>query len=280
GKALENTYFDDRYQEEKLMSYLDNLNLLYVAFTRPKYRLYVFGVQKSGKISEVKTSSQLIQVLLNQGALAGQKTAEPFGLTRGEQIDRASIRTLEGEESQAEEEALELVANARPNKIWNEAVRIKYSSNRFLPDDILSRNARIQMGELLHHALSFVDTQSDIPKACQKMQEQAYITRKQIPTLERQLEGIVNHLQAADWFSGNWQVRNEAEIITASGMVLRPDRVMFQGPLAVVVDYKTGQPSPKYAKQLDRYRYALKEMGYGPVKAYIYYLNLGMVEGV
>ncbi len=43
GKGLEDTIFRDSYLEEKRFTYIDNLNLLYVAFTRPKHRLIAFA---------------------------------------------------------------------------------------------------------------------------------------------------------------------------------------------------------------------------------------------
>lgn len=43
GKGLEETIFKDSYLEEKRFTYIDNLNLLYVAFTRTKHRLIAFA---------------------------------------------------------------------------------------------------------------------------------------------------------------------------------------------------------------------------------------------
>ena len=43
SSSLAETYFAGDYNEEVTLSCLDNLNLLYVAFTRPEERLYVFA---------------------------------------------------------------------------------------------------------------------------------------------------------------------------------------------------------------------------------------------
>jgi ATP-dependent helicase/nuclease subunit A len=43
GKRLANTIFRDDYLKEKRLTYIDNLNLLYVAFTRAKHRLIIFA---------------------------------------------------------------------------------------------------------------------------------------------------------------------------------------------------------------------------------------------
>ena len=43
SKKLENSYFSNEYKREEDMKFLDNLNKLYVAMTRPIERLYVFA---------------------------------------------------------------------------------------------------------------------------------------------------------------------------------------------------------------------------------------------
>lgn len=55
---LKDTLYTQAYCEEQMQAYLDHLNLLYVAFTRPKDRLYVFAQHplKTG----LKTTSDLL----------------------------------------------------------------------------------------------------------------------------------------------------------------------------------------------------------------------------
>ncbi len=55
GKGLINTIFHEDYLKEKRLTYIDNLNLLYVAFTRAKHRLIIFAPTpaKPDKISNV-----------------------------------------------------------------------------------------------------------------------------------------------------------------------------------------------------------------------------------
>ena len=42
GTHLKETYYQDAYHEEQIQAYLENLNLLYVAFTRARQGLYIF----------------------------------------------------------------------------------------------------------------------------------------------------------------------------------------------------------------------------------------------
>ena len=57
---LKHTAYARAYYEERIQAYLDHLNLLYVAFTRPEDRLYVFA-QRSIKVVPQTTSDLLYQ---------------------------------------------------------------------------------------------------------------------------------------------------------------------------------------------------------------------------
>ena len=63
-KYLKNSDFEETYREEYFKTLLDNLNLLYVAFTRPKERLYIY--YQDNKKNTMKTTSDLIKARLGE----------------------------------------------------------------------------------------------------------------------------------------------------------------------------------------------------------------------
>ena len=283
SSKLKDTYFKEAYLEEELMSYLDNLNLLYVAFTRPKYRLYILSRLYQPKRAAANPLSQiykLIQQIVQQMEVGGEMDEEQTHFELGNPISREEIRSLEKEPDAVTEEVLSLQANPASLANWNNSIRIRYSSNRFVKADILARTERISAGELLHEALAYIKTKEDIEAAVKKMFYKGYISAEQQPQLARQLHHIISNLNVLHWYTDNWDIRNEVEIISEEGGVLRPDRVMIQGDLAIVVDYKSGQENPRYHPQLRQYMKALSQMGYVSVKGYIYYLVLGKVDEV
>jgi hypothetical protein len=84
-----------------------------------------------------------------------------------------------------------------------------------------------------------------------------------------------------NFFSSDWKVYTERDILTGEGQEYRPDRVMVRDHVAVVVDYKFGShENPNYAGQLRRYMKLLNEIGYADVKAYIWYVMLDKWEEV
>ena len=52
-----------------------------------------------------------------------------------------------------------------------------------------------------------------------------------------------------------------------------PDRVVFQGKCAVVLDFKTGEALPQYPKQIRGYMDALKNMGYASCQGMLVYIG-------
>ncbi len=63
-RLLKDTVFAREYYAEQMQAHLDNLNLLYVAFTRPQDRLYVFTL--SPKKSTLKTTADLLHQTFSQ----------------------------------------------------------------------------------------------------------------------------------------------------------------------------------------------------------------------
>lgn len=53
AKKLENSLFEDDYRKEIEWSYMDNINLLYVAFTRAEEQLYVLSAAKKERIRTI-----------------------------------------------------------------------------------------------------------------------------------------------------------------------------------------------------------------------------------
>jgi hypothetical protein len=167
---------------------------------------------------------------------------------------------------------LELPARPAGRQPWQQRIRIRTLSGRFLGEALLDQQQRIQAGELLHAALARIRTAQDLPAALEYLRMQGLADAETLPALAAQLERMIGSGQVKDWFSGKWEVRNEAALIRPDGAVLRPDRVMIRRQEAVVVDYKTGTPRPSHLRQVQAYLDAVQEAGISQVSGYLYYL--------
>ncbi|MBT8222695.1 MAG: PD-(D/E)XK nuclease family protein, partial [Eudoraea sp.] len=65
--------------------------------------------------------------------------------------------------------------------------------------------------------------------------------------------------------------RNETEIITENGLILRPDRMVFREQEVWLLDYKTGKQNEKDREQLLSYGDALQKMGFQVMQKVLVY---------
>jgi RecB family exonuclease len=87
---------------------------------------------------------------------------------------------------------------------------------------------------------------------------------------------IINHPQLKSYYKedDDLQIMNEQDIISTSGLMLRPDRLVINSQNEVVIiDYKTGDPNIQHADQLETYEAILTEMGYKVTSKLLIYIN-------
>ena len=75
-------------------------------------------------------------------------------------------------------------------------------------------------------------------------------------------------------FSADAIVKNEMDIHTYDGHIIRPDRYAETPQGLILIDYKTGKEHEEYFNQLQDYMAALMQMnGNQIIKAYLVYLS-------
>jgi hypothetical protein len=80
-------------------------------------------------------------------------------------------------------------------------------------------------------------------------------------------------------FDGD-EIRTESEIIDAQGVSHRPDRIVFSEGVIRVIDFKTGIPSEKHEKQIQRYGDLLQQMYPGVIELFLFYTSDNQVKKV
>jgi len=257
---LQNTIFAEDYYLESHRQYVDNLNLLYVAFTRAQEALYVFA--KSGDDSKLKNVSDLTRrVLGNEGYTKGTLTdiVRSYERNRGEQIEynEAALGTI------------------------SKRVKIAFQGNLFIDPMVNMPSRPVNEGKILHEIFTLIRQREDITTSVGRLQSQGKIAADEQIKYVRFIENAMNDLQVSTWFTSGWNILNEAEIILPKGLVKRPDRVMTRGNQTLIIDYKFGSKmNPAYEIQIAEYAGLLREMGYLNIEAYLWYVKLGRVVAV
>ena len=83
---------------------------------------------------------------------------------------------------------------------------------------------------------------------------------------------IIQHPQLKEFYNKNRDIKNEVDIISKNGIILRPDRIIFDGNKAAIIDYKTGKKNIAYKDQIESYAAALEEMNYQITHKIIVYI--------
>ena len=287
------TIYEPDYLHEHLQNTVDNLNLLYVAFTRAKKGLYIFG-KRGAKASR----SGLIEQCL---PLVAQEM--PGAILSGIEDEKGVLRfSLAGSASKASQASSASQASDNPflQPSGPIAVDFRYmesqvnfrQSNRsqaFIEADESNEIERlnyIQTGSVLHQIFSMIRTTDDIEDALKQLQFEGVLYDEQI-TPERITAMLRKRLQdprVADWFSPQWTLFNECTILTMEdGEVKerRPDRVMTDGSNWVVVDFKFGSPKPEYYDQVREYMALIKTMQpEAAINGYLWFVYSNKIEEV
>lgn len=278
GRALGDTIFRDDYLEEKLFTYIDNLNLLYVAFTRAKKQLIVFS-EKPKKPENITSISDLLWNAVSNDAITHDSESIQLNefFTETELGYRFELGKLVPEESpETDDEVQEEDTVKWQSHPFHDRLKLRLNSIGFFTDD-----GSRSYGTLMHDLISNVETIDDLPYAVErKILDGELPENKRADTLD-QLTGKLSLPQVKSWYSGDYAVLNEAQLLHPQFGFRRPDRVMIGDNEIIVVDYKFGDAEDlKYNRQVKYYMKTIKEMGFTNVKGFVFYVKQGKVISV
>ena len=267
GQILSSTIFAKDYFKERLHAFIDNLNTLYVAFTRSKEELIVFSprprkINKEGKVEKITSIADLLW--------AGVETdIEDDTFERGEWWHPASGRTAE--------DTLEEIPMSRLYSVSpDDRLQLRLHGKGFFFD-----NARRKHGTLMHEVLSRIRTPKDIPASVESYRLAGVINREEAAELISRLEELLQAEEVKAWYDGSARVLNEVDILFGKGLSKRPDRVMIKDNKVIVVDYKFGERQDKrHPNQVRNYLQLIRKMGFERVDGYLWYVELGKIEAV
>ena len=290
------TVFEDDYKEEHFQNIVDNLNLLYVAFTRASKNLFVFGLRQGkttldniAKGTPPGNRSYAIELALRQVSEQLQGSSLSFPDDIGSEI-HFEYGTLVPETHEKEHAVADNPFLIKPDKhivsiaTYPQAATFKQSNKsiEFVKGedvDPSDRTRYIKIGNVLHQLFSTIYTTADIPTRLNELEQQGIIYNDEITSaqLRTRIEDAITNPQVQEWFSKRWQLYNECTILeynkdTNEMEEHRPDRVMTDGKEFVVVDFKFGKEREEYKKQVQQYMEILIRMGHKKVSGYLWYV--------
>ena len=298
SSAMAESYFSDSYREERLQLWVDNLNLLYVAFTRACKNLIVWCKDEQ-KDTVSRLLRESIDYMKDIEMICNMPEPDEEDEEDKEENDEPIIYEygeicISGEKKKSDTtNRLVAVPEAVNVKIESLETEIDFKQSNRSADFIRGdedeeenlRSQYIRQGQLLHTLFASIDTREDLPSAIERLLFEGVIeSAEKAEEIRKVAERALNLEEVKDWYSGEWTLYNECSIIyndeQGKMQTRRPDRVMMKDDEVVVVDFKFGKKKPEYSTQVREYMSLLSEMGYADIKGYIWYVYSGELENV
>ncbi|PWD98336.1 UvrD-helicase domain-containing protein [Marinilabilia rubra] len=274
-KSLLDSHFVNEYLEELMHQYIDNLNLLYVAFTRAEQVLCAFCQRKKKEPVELATVSDLLWFHFearesDQNELPGEWDGVTYNYTLGNFGTINQKKTSKTPNGSANRFTSTRNLPTMETFAFRDRVAIHLESGEYFEE--AGTESGSTYGKVMHHAFELISHKSDLNDALKTLWFEGKIDEKEQTELKEKMEKWLSHPEVEDWFNGTYKVLSEVAILHQN--IRRPDRVMINKNKTIVVDYKFGKAeSAKHQQQVKGYMNKIKEMGYPNVKGFIWYVS-------
>lgn len=283
GKGLIDTIFWKDYLEEKLFTYIDNINLLYVAFTRAKHQISVFTPKPTKKTETLTTISDLLWMSVSRSKqIIGDANEHQIDLEDYLQVEENEAFFSIGQTDNIDKKENESAENEFTSKKWQSTPFDNRLKLRFKSIGYFNESGKRDYGTLMHELISQVETIADIENAVNSkiISGELYESDRQ-QTINELKQSLTLNDEIKSWYSGKYSILNEVMILHPNYSFSRPDRVMIGDNEVIVVDYKFGElQEEKYKRQVSHYMQHIREMGYTNVSGYLFYVKLGVLDKI
>ncbi|MDB5236586.1 MAG: hypothetical protein JWR44_3579, partial [Hymenobacter sp.] len=291
-KGIQQTALAAQYDEEREKTFLEGLNTLYVAFTRPRHRLYVISkrpeekrsAKSSEEIDAPTTAARSVADLLH-GYLLGrgqwQEEQVSFVVSQGS----TAVKKLNPQPSTPSTYSLTNLTAAP----WEERLKLRRHASTLFDFD--EQKAQSEWNRKLHYGLRRLLTAADVGRVASQLVAEGILSARERPALVESLEQLVLDPRLAPYFAPHLSVETEREILVG-GVKLRdykPDRIVLEpsleehhriGGRVTLLDFRLPPPLEKHQRLLRNYATLFEQLGYAEVRGVIYYFGSGEVVEV
>lgn len=261
-KQLQKTDYAFYYEHEQQQSFLDMLNLFYVATTRPEDALYIVSKKLKNEPAENNSVTALLINFLKASQLWDGFKTYGFG-------DNAYLKAKKQSDAKDKIMLYEPGKQVEFEKDRN-SLDIKVSADLFLSDET---NAHLEYGKVMHEVLRRVKYASDVTLTLQRMSAEGWIKAEQIQDFESSVDKVIHHPELKHYYSSQVSVVTERKLLSRNSEIRVPDRIVFDDKDIVLIEYKTGEPEDKHHAQVSDYAALLQEAGFYVKRKLIYYFR-------
>jgi hypothetical protein len=265
------TDLSGQYSKEFEAIFLENLNMLYVAFTRAVDKLFVLsGKNHHNKVQGV---GGLMQGFL-QSAELYQPDQNIYEISKGYFIKK---------EKPAPEERDVIILSKVVSEDRSDKLRLRRISEKIFDSETLDKTKdRVNK---LHEAFVKIKTRKDIPKAIQLLEFEGVLSPKESNEIIESVEEIIALPELNALFDEGLQVDNQRDLLLKGSESQCPDRVVIKDGIVYIIDYTTGSSKDankheRNARQVRNYGKLYRQMGFEKIEMMLVYLETSEVVRV
>jgi len=236
---------------------IDRLCVTYVATTRPEEQLFLY-LQKDSEKSTLRGIHDFIQTKNPENLLEFDLYPE---------IDNSFTKQAEKKSVHGSELKIQQLNSTQPG---GQNIRIATPSRNYQ-----STIQTVRVGLFVHEILEQISDQSQIEPVLKRYLLEGTVTLDEHEQISKRLRYVIEDPNYAPYFATGVKVLSEIEImVQENGLTktYRVDRLVETDEGLIVIDFKTGSPSPSHQKQLDQYRRILEQIGRKVAKTELIYL--------
>lgn len=270
-----NTAYKDAYIEEYKGQALEKLNVVYVALTRAGEKMFLFTPKnipkKNSKTKEEDDNSNATIKATMQEVLNKFIDTTPPSYVN---IELGIFNY--GEDIRKNTQQKEVMT--QPNQIFytltlfNKPIPINSQLANQVEEEVFlyASYMATKMGIIVHKIFEKSLLLKDFNAQIKSMHITGVINNSEYDELTNLFDEITILPIIQDWFSGNYEVWREREILI-NGHVIRPDRVLLKNKDAIIIDFKREKEDERYATQINEYAHSLEHLGYHVISKNIFY---------
>jgi ATP-dependent helicase/nuclease subunit A len=266
---LAETIFADQYLEEKYSAYLDNINLLYVAFTRAVNA--IIGFAPAQPRAENRIASVIRDAIVFNGTHPdGSETFLHNHYDPQTQVFELGFLQIVHNEKEVPGG---LRINNYPVSDNAGSLKLKLHWEDYFNADKSGARGKINYGRMMHEIFGEIFTSDDVVPAVRKKVIEGVINESDGNLIAAKINKLINQSFVRDWFDKGNEILNEASVLMPDSTTRRPDRVIIKDKRTVIIDFKFGEESQGHLTQIKQYRKILAGMGYDVAEAYLWYVD-------
>ncbi|HRW22467.1 MAG TPA: 3'-5' exonuclease, partial [Bacteroidales bacterium] len=259
SSSLVNSFFFKDYFEEYFNTIFDNLNMLYVAFTRAKNGLFISAPNEPHSHTNI---SNYLYAALQQELKAADNVFQEFSNFKSDD-NSWKIGDIDEEKLYLQHKTGDA---AYPVFIPNKNIKIKNWFEKF------DNNIPIKNGLIYHKIFENITDINSVQNALNMAFADGIISQSKAKELLSEISFKLSSGLPKIWFSKYEKLFSERSLLLPKGEFLRPDRVMKFDKSWAVVDYKFGKKMDnKHIQQVDKYAEIIESITGERVDAYVWY---------